>query len=253
MIDDIIYSPFVYLIRHIPSGKFYAGSRTAKGCHYSDLWTNYFTSSKYVKELINSDGIDSFQILMIFECVGRNNALQFETTLLKAVDAAKSRSWLNKTNSDGKFSQTGIFTINCNSRKAKFSKERKKCKPYSLERRLNMSAGKIGVLASESHKANISASLKGRKHSSEAIAKISAAHRGSKRSNETCEKMRISQTGKVLTSRQKSKISESMRNLSKITCSHCRTDYAPSPFARYHGDKCKQFNQEPIITQSVIK
>lgn len=109
MTSTIIYhhTPYVYIIRHIPSGKFYAGSRTAKGCHPSELWTKYFTSSNYVKELIGVDGIESFQTLIIFECNDKDEALDFETTLLKAVMAAKSISWLNRTNGDGKFSMAG--------------------------------------------------------------------------------------------------------------------------------------------------
>jgi hypothetical protein len=39
-------SPFVYLWLHLPSGHWYIGSRTARGCHESD---GYICSSKTVK------------------------------------------------------------------------------------------------------------------------------------------------------------------------------------------------------------
>ena len=44
--------PFTYLIKHIPTNRYYYGSRYGKECHPKDLWTTYFTSSKKVKALI---------------------------------------------------------------------------------------------------------------------------------------------------------------------------------------------------------
>jgi hypothetical protein len=40
---------FLYKWTHLPSGKWYVGSRTAKGCHPED---GYYCSSKEVKPLI---------------------------------------------------------------------------------------------------------------------------------------------------------------------------------------------------------
>jgi hypothetical protein len=44
--------PFTYLLKHIPTKKYYYGVKLKKGCHPNDLWTKYFTSSKIVKSLI---------------------------------------------------------------------------------------------------------------------------------------------------------------------------------------------------------
>ena len=41
---------FVYKWTHLPTMKWYIGSRTAEGCHPGD---GYLCSSKYVKPLIN--------------------------------------------------------------------------------------------------------------------------------------------------------------------------------------------------------
>lgn len=78
-------TPYTYLIRHKPSGLLYYGSRYAKGCNPSDLWTSYFTSSDYVAELIERDGVDSFsfEIRKIFNVI--SDCLRWEERVLKRV------------------------------------------------------------------------------------------------------------------------------------------------------------------------
>jgi hypothetical protein len=53
--------PFTYCITHLDTGKIYYGVRWAKGCHPSDLWSIYFTSSSKIKEIIQVEGIDAFK------------------------------------------------------------------------------------------------------------------------------------------------------------------------------------------------
>lgn len=48
--------PYTYLIGWSNQNKWYYGVRTAKNCHPGDLWTTYFTSSKYVKQFITQYG-----------------------------------------------------------------------------------------------------------------------------------------------------------------------------------------------------
>ena len=61
--------PFTYLIKHIPTNKYYYGVRFRKNCNPNDLWTKYFTSSKKVKLLIKKYGKKSFifEIRKIFK------------------------------------------------------------------------------------------------------------------------------------------------------------------------------------------
>lgn len=49
-------TPFVYLIGWPDLNKFYLGVRYAQGCDPSDMWTKYFTSSKYVKAIAKEHG-----------------------------------------------------------------------------------------------------------------------------------------------------------------------------------------------------
>ena len=74
--------PYYYVIRHKPSGKLYAGSQYGKNSDPSNLWETYFTSSKLVKELIEKDGVDSFEIEYI-DC--RPDAREYEQEYLMAM------------------------------------------------------------------------------------------------------------------------------------------------------------------------
>lgn len=74
--------PYYYVIRHKPSGKLYAGSQYGKNSDPNNLWETYFTSSKLVKELIEKDGINSFEIEYI-DC--RPDAREYEQEYLMAM------------------------------------------------------------------------------------------------------------------------------------------------------------------------
>ena len=53
--------PFTYILHYLPTNQYYYGSRYAKGCHPSQLWTTYYTSSKKIKQLISEHGTDVFR------------------------------------------------------------------------------------------------------------------------------------------------------------------------------------------------
>ena len=55
--------PYFYIIRHISTGKMYAGSRWGKNCHPDDLLVTYKTHSNKIKNIIKTEGIKSFDIL----------------------------------------------------------------------------------------------------------------------------------------------------------------------------------------------
>lgn len=100
MSNKSIYShtPYFYVIRHIPSDKKYAGAKWASGCHPSQFMqkNGYCTSSKKIKQLIDSDGIESFEILQILtEDMCGVPVYDFETYFLIENDCAKSSDWIN--------------------------------------------------------------------------------------------------------------------------------------------------------------
>lgn len=93
--------PYTYLIRFKPTGQVYYGSRfknvrlnrTAE----DDLMLHYFTSSKYIKEMIKQYGIESFEweVRRKFESVKAASA--WEVKVLRRVKVLeKQDKWLNK-------------------------------------------------------------------------------------------------------------------------------------------------------------
>lgn len=76
-------APYVYKIESI-NNEFYFGVRWCyDGIPQNDLWKNYFTSSKTVKEKIQKNGVNYFNptILKVFDKI--EDALHFEYTLIK--------------------------------------------------------------------------------------------------------------------------------------------------------------------------
>ena len=200
--------PYVYLIRHIPSGKFYAGSRYSNSCHPSDFWVSYFTSSKHIKQIIATEGKDSFEIL---EIIPRPNddATQFESILLKSVNARNHNMWLNRTNGDEKFIHT----------------------KHTPETKLKMSVKACN--RAQAHNAKIGLAHKGKSISASTKAKLSAINKIS------CAGKSNPMFGKTQTDETKLKISLAQKSIKKKTCGYCNKEICPSVFARCHGEKCK--------------
>jgi hypothetical protein len=72
-------TPYFYKILQKNTGKIYVGSQYGKNSDSKNLWKSYFTSSVYVKKLIEKYGTDSFEILTIKE---RPDARQYEQRYL---------------------------------------------------------------------------------------------------------------------------------------------------------------------------
>jgi hypothetical protein len=95
-----VTSPYFYIIEHKPTGKKYAGSRWAKGCHPDEFMKvdGYCTSSPIVKGLIESDGLDAFKILTIERM---DDPYAYETEFLIQNNCADSDEWINRHNNTG--------------------------------------------------------------------------------------------------------------------------------------------------------
>jgi hypothetical protein len=93
---------FVYRWTHVPTGRWYIGSRTKTGCNPDD---GYICSSKTIKPLITENrGEWQREIL----AVGKpTDMLELETRYLVSLDAKNDPMSYNQHNSDGKFSTTG--------------------------------------------------------------------------------------------------------------------------------------------------
>lgn len=174
MIDTIML-PFTYLLVHKRTGKLYYGVRCSRGCHPSDLWTKYFSSSKIVKAIIREEGLDAFsyEIRKTFDT--REDALRWEHRFLTRVNAAESDRWLNKFNGGKKFT----------------------CEGHSVETRQKISRSLKGKPKSEEwkKKASLSASWAGKVTEKQRQAGADKL-RGRSRPRDVVERMRKSKTGK---------------------------------------------------------
>ena len=95
-------SAYVYRWTHVPTGKWYVGSRTAKGCYPND---GYFCSSREVKPLIQSNPSEwKREILATGDAAQMRN---LEAEMLKQSDAKNDPKSFNRHNGDGKFTTLG--------------------------------------------------------------------------------------------------------------------------------------------------
>lgn len=93
---------FVYKWTHVPTGRWYIGSRTKQGCNPDD---GYICSSKTIKPLITENLAEwQREILAVGEPAAM---LELETRYLVSLDAKNDPMSYNQHNSDGKFSTSG--------------------------------------------------------------------------------------------------------------------------------------------------
>lgn len=108
--------PYFYIIQHVASGKYYAGSKYSKDAEPSKLLTEdgYKTSSKIVNAIIKKEGLSSFVINRIRSFDDKKSAYDYETRFLKKVDAANNECFINFHNNNitlGEENEDGEFLL----------------------------------------------------------------------------------------------------------------------------------------------
>jgi hypothetical protein len=152
---------------------YYYGVRFKIGCRPSDLWTSYFTSSKYVKGFRAEFGEpDIIQVRKVFESIPE--AREWEHKVLRRLKAARRQDFLNKSDNKCWPDNRGL----------KRSEEFKK----------HLSRIFKGKKLTEEHKKKIAIGNSGKRPASFGVA-VSAGMIGIKLSKETIEKRRLAQTG----------------------------------------------------------
>lgn len=92
-------TPYTYLIGWSKHNIWYYGKRSKVGCHPSEFWKKYFTSSKHVKLFREKHGDpDIIQIRKTFNTI--EDARLWETKVLTRINAAHDDRFLNKRNGD---------------------------------------------------------------------------------------------------------------------------------------------------------
>lgn len=238
-----MYLSYTYLVKNKITNQFYYGSRCKnvrlKITPEEDMWVNYFTSSKIVKELIEEYGNNSFDIKIILKDIDYDKCYFLEQELISEHinDPLCLNKYCRKT---GKFSMAGTS--------------------HSAETKSRMSkaaGGKIKGPRSEETKLKISNSTRGKNnsfygkhHSVETKSKMSELKLGISTGPmpaETKHKISKSKKGKICSEDTRMLISRSMtgkrRSIESIlsmnvTCPHCSKSGYKSTMMRWHFDKC---------------
>ena len=244
--------PYTYLIKYRPTGKVYYGFRSAnKVDPHQDLWKHYFTSSPSVHKLIEETGLDSFDVEIRKTFKTKEQAVAWETRVLRRCKVLHDDRWLNQN-------VAGYIVPTRESRKkiSDFHKD----KPKSEEHKKNLSASQKGktknYIQTEEHRRKNSEANSGKNNpmygpcSAKRAANISAAKKGKPAANK----------GVPMSAEQKQKLSERMigrkvdpevlaRRVAsqtglkrqKLYCEHCKRDIAVGWYHR-HGSACVSIN-----------
>lgn len=163
---------FLYRWTHIPSGKWYVGSRTAIGSHPAD---GYYCSSKVVKPMIIENRQDwQREVLAIGDPI---YIVELEARYLKSLDAKHDPMSFNGHNGDGKFHTAGRIEPE-EAKKKRAEKLSGKKKPKGFGDKIR--AARTGLEFSDEWKKNIGIASTGRVQNEKARQKNSEANSGSK-------------------------------------------------------------------------
>ncbi len=158
--------PFVYKIGWSDLNTWYIGCRVSANCNSTDLWTKYFTSSKFVKEFRKENGEPDY-IEILGEFLNKDEALQFEKKKLIENGVLKKQNWLNRCIGGLFFDVTGRKCSDIHKRNVSLSKIGKKRKPFSEEWRKKLAETSRGRKQTPEAKLKKSFALKGRVFSEE--------------------------------------------------------------------------------------
>ena len=220
-------SPFFYVIRHISTGRLYAGyCKATKHCDSLKFMTEYGyqTTSKVVKSIIKLQTLNAFEINRIRHFSSADEAIAYEERFLTKVNAMKNERFLNKSNGGRTFRCVSLSEeTKSKIRGQKRSEEQRErirvaCrnrKPISEATRQKLRNAKIGTKMPEYVKKKISETSKNRKPISEATRqKMREASQNRKpMSDETKEKLRKINIGKKHSKQTKEKQADLRKNL----------------------------------------
>lgn len=169
--DQITYT---YFIGWTNLNLFYYGSRYGKGCHPTDFWQKYFTSSKRVAQIRLEHGDpDLIQIRKTFKTP--EEAMLWEKRVLRRMKVKGRKDFLNET-------MGNMPTM--------------RGKKHSAETKAKMSAWQKGIPKPEEATRKMIATLTGKKMSDQARANQSKGHLGLEFSKSHCANIAKTKIGR---------------------------------------------------------
>ncbi|NBP03727.1 MAG: hypothetical protein EBU90_27240, partial [Proteobacteria bacterium] len=110
--------PYFYIIKHIPTQKYYAGCKINSKADPSNFMMEhgYQTTSKIIKSLIEKDGLGAFEVLKIKQFETPGEALSYETRFLTKINAAENVKFFNRHNGGENFVNNGGYKLSENTK-----------------------------------------------------------------------------------------------------------------------------------------
>lgn len=222
---------YIYKWTHIPTSKWYIGSRTKTGCHPND---GYVCSSKIVEPLIAAAPDEWTR--EILHTGSPKDMIALESIILSELDAKNNKNSYNLHNGDGKFTTSGLSLPNewvekikkGNSGKIRSEAARENYKRASRKKAQNPEyIAKLRKPKPDGHGAKVSAATKGISKTAEHRQALSAAKKGKKTG--PCSAARREAIKQALIGKS---------TLPLVTCPHCGLE-GRSNMNRWHFDNCK--------------
>ena len=235
--------PYIYKWTHIPTGRWYIGSKIRNGWNPS-RHEEYICSSKDVKPMILENRND-----WVYEILYTGDSKEIsilETSLLKSLNAKDDPMSFNQHNGDGLYNRYGVKE-NAKTRQKKsearlgqknpmYGKTKELSphygKKHSNDRKLKQSEGvkEYAKNRPASHNENISKSLIGN-------SKLTDRMKGSKN---PMYGIPASDFNKAMTKLKNSGANNPMKKPeNQKVCEHCKQTIAKNHYTMFHGDKCK--------------
>ena len=92
-----IYIPYCYFIGWTKESKYYYGVKYGRDANPSTFWVNYFTSSRYVRQMREKFGEPNIiKVRRTFKT--SKEAINWEEKVIRRLNIVRSELWLNKNN-----------------------------------------------------------------------------------------------------------------------------------------------------------
>ena len=157
-----IYNPpYTYLIGWSAHKTYYYGVRYSKNITEGELWTKYFTSSKFVAEFRETHGEPDI-IEKRREFTDAQSAIAWEEKTLRRIRACQRDDFINRWNNRS-YSWEGIKRGQPSPEHIEKNRQAHLGKPLSNEHKSKISETMKGYTPSEEHKQKVSKAMKGKK------------------------------------------------------------------------------------------
>lgn len=223
---------YIYKWTHIPTNKWYIGSRTKENCHPND---GYICSSKIIKPLIEIAPNEWRR--EILHTGNPTDIILLEAQLLESLDAKHDKNSYNLHNGDGNFTTAGITMSedwrqkiskgNTGKKRSTESKENYK-RANQLKAKDPAYLEKLRKPKPEGHGEKVSKATKGVAKTPEHKKAMSEARKG--KSTGPCSDVRKEAISKALKGKS---------TLPSVTCPHCGLE-GRSNMQRWHFDNCRK-------------